>query len=301
MATLRKKALTLPQNGSSGSEDMLKSDSVMNLTKPLLYGIYNDDLLLSLNDQIEINVPPSRNSRLMESEAPEPESLVKLLPIITKVAILALSAYVYNEVVAHIHGNLFTDKQVKETLKLANVFILSFIQKFSLSHYVELPQDLAILDQIFLVVVQGLLFGLLVVVVDRITPKLFSSRILTSNPNPNRKQDVINEVLRSSICFLGISYAVRNLEWKSLLQVSMMWSLINPALWIMLDGTFNGLVTALAVVLAALAVIYWDNASLLTNFEVLHPDDTVSLWLWIASFFFCGSIIFGKIGRSLFQ
>lgn len=301
MATLRKKALNVPQNGGSGSEDMLKSDSVMNLTKPLLYGIYNDDLLLSLNDQIEINVPPSRNSRLMEPELTEAELLVKLLPLTTKVLILAMTAYIYNEVVAHIHGNLFTDKQVRETLKLANVFILSFTQKFSLSHYVQLPEDLAIIDQLFLVVAQGLLFGLLVVIVDRITPKLFSTRILTSNPNPNRKLDVINEVLRSSVCFLGISYAVRNLEWKSLLQVSMIWSLINPALWVMLDGTINGLVTALAMVLAALAVIYWDNASLLANFEIMHPDDTMSLWLWIGSFFFCGSIIFGKIGRSLFQ
>ncbi|CAN3359496.1 protein Nsg2p [Diutina catenulata] len=301
MATLRKKALK-SSGGVSPTPEMQKTDSVVNLTKPSLYGIYNDDSLLSLNDQIEISVPPSRNSKLMhpEEEVPE-EASIKQLPLFTKVVILALSSYVYDEVTRHIHASHFGDKSIAKTLDLANFFILSLLSKTKVSTYVDVSPEFAIIDQVVSSVIQGLVFGLLLVVVDKITPKVFSSRLLSSNPNPDRKFNAINEVVRSSICFLGISYAIRKLEWNSFFQIASVWSLLNPALWLLLDGTANGFLVSVAVAALGCASIYVDNKVLVASFLETNPADNVSLWLWIGSFFFCASIIFGKIGRGLFQ
>lgn len=301
MATLRKKALQLSRSGTPTPDNMSKTDSVVNLTKPSLYGIYKDELLLLLNDQIEINVPPSRNSKLLADE-PVQDDLVTQLPVITKVVILALSAFVYNEVSRHIHANLFSgNTKVAQTLGLANMFIMLVLLKFKLSNYVDLKDNAVTIDQVVGLVVQGLVLGVVVPTIDRITPLFMLERVLSSNPNPNRKINVINEVIRSLICFLGISYAVRRLEWSLFLQVLIVWLLLNPALWLMLDGTINGFLVLLALLALACGQIHLENKNLIEQFVLQNPDDAWLLWLWIASFFFCGQVIFGKLGRGLFQ
>ncbi|OBA21572.1 hypothetical protein METBIDRAFT_32073 [Metschnikowia bicuspidata var. bicuspidata NRRL YB-4993] len=127
-------------------------------------------------------------------------------------------------------------------------------------------------------------------------PTWCTTRMLSSNPNPKRRANLTSDLVRSLIAFLGISYAIRNMQWKSSLQMALTWSLLNPGLWLILDGTLNGFMGSIAVAFGGSAVIYAQSGSQFTG----DSESLFSIFLFIASFFFCGVIIFGKLGRFLF-
>ncbi|KAG7664202.1 uncharacterized protein J8A68_002265 [[Candida] subhashii] len=284
-----------------------KSDSVINLTKPELYGIYNSDSLFGTNvEDMDLYIKTAKPKEKDDSiPARQPPQNLYSLPLLVKFMILAASAFIYNEITKHINYSHFSDNKLANIpLAISNVFVYGFFAKFRIGTYTSIETEFGqTLDNVFALTVQGLAMSLIHPIMDYLLPASFSKRLLSSNPNPTRStsySNLFNDLIRSSITFLGISYAIRKIEWSSFLQVSIVWSLLNPGLWLLLDGTVSGFLASLIGCTAACVVIYLQNYDFVLQYSS-NQEVSIALWLWIGSFFFCGIITFGKIGRGLFS
>ena len=239
-----------PQQANSNPVpgQMGKTDSEINLTRPELYGMYEGDSFVDFNKDIDdsslldldvLNAKKIKANDKTASVATQESSKLTLysLPLPLKLVILATSAYIYNQIIRHINYNHFNENQlVNYPLTITHIFLYAFVSKFKLGNYIDIHDDLLIAgDEILALTLQGLLMASLHPILDKLLPKFFSKRLLSSNPNPSSKSNVSSDLIRSGITFLGISYAIRKIEWSSFLQVSIIWSLINPGLWLLLD------------------------------------------------------------------
>lgn len=299
---------------------MEKTDSILNLTKPSLYGIYNsssNDLTIE-NDQVEeyldglelhikakesnwarsqrISRGPTSRLALTPVSAEETPSSTSPFGVVGRLALVGLAAWAYNEVTRNIHS-IHTDNRDGNI----NEYLVRFLH--SLQPFQELVArygfelvGIAHADFAFAMILEGVALSIVVPLLDRIMPTACTRRMLSSSPNPYKRGNLANDIIRSLIAFLGILYAIRNVEWKSSLQMALTWSLINPGLWLLLDGTISGFVASLLVAGCGSGLIYAQNA---VN-AVSGEGNMAALFLFIGSFFFCGVIIFGKLGRFLF-
>ncbi|EGW31518.1 uncharacterized protein SPAPADRAFT_62099 [Spathaspora passalidarum NRRL Y-27907] len=307
-ATPSMSATTTSESGGDSSARLQHSDSVLNLTKPSLFGLYdNDDFSVSKETEekdMEI-VTRAQENQKKKPTVPTiaPQNLIKL-PLVVKLLILSGSAFLYNEITKHINYKHFSDNKLANIpVTISNIFVSGFLSKFRISTYIPIDSDVGkVLDQLLALTIQGAGMGLLHPIMDRILPTYFTRRVLSSNPYPTYSttySNLFNDLIRSCITFLGISYAIRKIEWSSFLQVSILWSLLNPGLWLLLDGTLSGFLASLLGSFVACAGIFVENFAFVVLYGA-NSEDSIALWLWIASFFFCGIIIFGKIGRGLF-
>lgn len=310
--------------GSSGASSpqgngMAKTDSLVNLTQPELYGIFRNDSNTSLSKEFEedsAEIEFKVNSRLNKSTATtttsssssseakcsKNEDFEKYLPLPLKIVVLTLASFIYNEVTSQINFN-HTQSNYPLTIK----------HLFKISSYIHLDEYLAfvgqskyghLIDETFALMIQGLVMASFHPILDYYLPKSLTKRLLSSNPNPSSSTSystLINDLIRSSVAFLGVSYAIRNIEWSSFLQVAIIYSLVSPGLWLLLDGTISGLIGSLVVSIAACSVVYYQNYQYLNGVGDASPVELVAIWLWIGSFVFGGLIVFGKLGRFLFQ
>ena len=76
-----------------------------------------------------------------------------------------------------------------------------------------------------------------------------------------------------------------------ILQVAIIYSLVSPGLWLLLDGTISGLIGSLVVSIAACSVVYYQNYQYLNGVGDASPVELVAIWLWIGSFVFGGLIV----------
>lgn len=304
--------LSVSSSGTSTPRGMEKTDSVINLTKPSLYGIYNDNSVLNLNrdDEDGNDLPPQGEPQ--PEEKPQEEAAAQLsvftgLALILKIIILTGSAYVYNEVTDHVHANhISVNNQTMEPIIFTQWFLYDFVRRLSPLNYLvktaDSPQTLEVTDRIVSLAIQGLIMSAVHPIMDYILPTVLTKRLLSSNPNPLNNATLTNDLLRALITFLGISYAIRKIEWNSTLQISIIWSLLNPGLWLLLDGTISGFLSSLSSAFIACITIYFQNVDIINR--ILASDNgwekSVGIWLWVGSFFFCGLILFGKLGRALF-
>ncbi|KAF6072435.1 Insulin-induced protein (INSIG) family protein [Candida albicans] len=270
--------------GSSGASSpqgngMAKTDSLVNLTQPELYGIFRNDSNTSLSKEFEedsAEIEFKVNSRLNKSTATtttsssssseakysKNEDFEKYLPLPLKIVVLTLASFIYNEVTSQINFN-HTQSNYPLTIK----------HLFKISSYIHLDEYLAFVGQ-------RLVMASFHPILDYYLPKSLTKRLLSSNPNPSSSTSystLINDLIRSSVAFLGVSYAIRNIEWSSFLQVAIIYSLVSPGLWLLLDGTISGLIGSLVVSIAACSVVYYQNYQYLNG------------------------VVFGKLGRFLFQ
>lgn len=292
-----------PSVSGASTPKMEKTDSVLNLTKPSLYGIYNTSSL-SLNkdnEEVEEYIEGSKLHITAKDAHPEsaqlhPKHTVKTTPgqfvlwLVTRLAIVAFAAFLYNQVTQNIHL-----AHVDGTGLLINQYLENFVEAWKLYQAWVKQYDLEIVDRAVAWSLEGFLLSIVVPVLDKVLPS-FSRRLLSSNPNPYHRGNLANDLIRSLITFLGITYAIRHIEWNSLLQMAMTWSLVNPALWLLLDGTINGFLASTTVAFVASAIIYFQNLGVI----VLDQNSLITIFLYVGSFFFCGVIIFGKLGRFLF-
>lgn len=300
---------------------MEKTESILNLTKPSLYGIYNssttdltleNDVVEEYLDGLELHIrakganwahsqrtPRNSTSSIVPpifSSAPEPSLSMSSLGVVGRLALVALAAWAYNEVTKNIHSTHADGRGAD-----INDFLVRFLH--SLQPFQELVDrygfrlfGIAHADFVFAMVLEGTALSIVVPALDRFMPAVCTRRMLSSNPNPYKRGNLANDIVRSLIAFLGISYAIRNVEWKSSLQMAMTWSLINPGLWLLLDGTISGFLASLIVAACGSGLIYVQNVANSTPVS----DHLPTVFLFIGSFFFCGVIIFGKLGRFLF-
>ncbi|KAI3406718.2 hypothetical protein KGF56_000564 [Candida oxycetoniae] len=260
---------------SNKSNKMEKSASMVNLTEPELFGFFkndsfvnltkdlggslsnsNSDLDLSIGDDKDIasTIPGSSASTNIIASSSGTANAFQTLPFIVKLVILSSSAFIYNEIIKHINYNHFNENQlVNFPLSITHVFLYSFVSKFKVGNYFtdfNSSEVGLMVDAVFALTLQGLLMASFHPIMDRILPSFLSNRLLSSSPDSKTSSssggtNFLNDLIRTCITFLGISYAIRKIEWTSFLQVSIIWSLINPGLWLLLDGTISGFLSSL--------------------------------------------------------
>lgn len=248
--------------------DLHQLDSVVNLTKPELYSLFNsNDSSLEINEQ-DLKIIDEKRKKKEQTEITKE---TKSFNLFTKLFVISITIYGYLNIL-----------QLTQT---TSVLINNHIQSSNSllqSHHIG-----------FL----GISAVILVPLLDKYLLLSGSDRLLSSNPNKSNNKAFYTEIIRSCITFLGINYAIRNLQWSSFLQISSVWSLLNPALWLLLDGTVNGFLSSLLLSTIVCSFILWNNHSYLFSLE--WNSDFWAIWLWIGSFVFGGGIVFGKIGRGL--
>lgn len=104
----------------------------------------------------------------------------------------------------------------------------------------------------------------------------------------------LQTTLRAVVAVAGIVYAIRRVEWTSLLHVLLLWLGLNMALWGYLDASAAGFVVSSATAAVVMAMRIADPTVPLPEHWL---RDAVAVYLWLGSFYFCSSIIFGKVGR----
>lgn len=283
---------------------MQKTESILNLTKSSLYGIYNSSStnLNQENEEVDEYFDGSKlhikskesheTGGKAPSRPPAPDSVpVQIWKGVAKLITVSVAAFVYNEVVKNIHTT-----HAEGHGALINSFLSHFVQSFSLGKKIFGRDQLTQAEYILSLTTEGLVLSLILPILDNNMPARCTTRVLSSNPEPNRRSNLPNDVIRALMAFLGISYAIRNMEWSSPLQMSLTWSLINPGLWLILDGTINGFLSSLIVAICGSALIYAQSGALFEG----DGESLLSIFLFVASFFFCAVIIFGKLGRILF-
>ncbi|ODV61872.1 INSIG family protein ASCRUDRAFT_69597 [Ascoidea rubescens DSM 1968] len=158
---------------------------------------------------------------------------------------------------------------------------------------------------------EGILLGINQPIFDLIFPNSFSISIFKlinketksdyekENANDSKNYVSISSILRTSTAFLGISFALRKLDWKSFEENNNLFILFNLFIWLLLDSTISGFISStLLSVLTTIFVFIFDSD---LHESILKQEyNQYSIALWIGSFFFCGLILFGKVGRFLF-
>lgn len=303
MEQWKSKYKSTPASSGRSSPTMEKSDSVLNLVQPPLYAIYNTSSvsLNKENEEVEEYIEGTelhinakeRHKGLVKPQSPTPRA--KTSPVqtvgwfLTRLIVVAVAAFAYNEVTKNIHAAHSDGNGAR-----INAYLMRFINSWKPFQWFVGNYHIA--DQFLALALEGLLLSFILPALDNIMPLVWTKRLLSSSPDPYRRSNLANDIIRSLIAFLGISYAIRHIEWQSSLQMAMAWSIINPALWLLLDGTINGFMASFVVAFGGSAIVYMKNG-------VDYLDDqesTFTTFLFIASFFFCGVIIFGKLGRYLF-
>lgn len=303
----RKRVLSNSRSGASSGVStpvMEKTDSVVNLTKPSLYGIYHDNLFVDLNK--EDNYPAVQTPPKQPEATGAPEALPHLaVPVlVAKIATLAVAAFLYNSLTTHIHNQHIETLSGFKPLLVTNKVLANFVTSLKPSSLLRclVPEPV---DAVVSLTAEGMVMGLMHPFMDRVLPGPLTKRLLTSNPNRRRTAPaaLFHDLMRLVVTFLGISYAVRKVEWSSSLQVLIVWLLLNPGLWLLLDGTISGFISSVVVAALACLGVYvqsYDAIHSFLNSVLLDQEDFYAIWLWTGSFFFCGLILFGKLGRALF-
>ena len=99
-------------------------------------------------------------------------------------------------------------------------------------------------------------------------------------------------IVRALGAFLGMTYAVSKLD-----IATVFWCIASPFLWLVLDGSRNGLVCAVAAaVLGPLSLVFLGSVSS----DVVNGTEGWHMVLWMAASYFSSSIFFGNLGRRLF-
>ncbi|KAG7191335.1 uncharacterized protein KQ657_003540 [Scheffersomyces spartinae] len=317
---LRKAALT---NNSASTESLIgerkstqlqTSESEVNLIRPALYSIYNTDSVTELSKDDEDNASfiefATKEQLKKHEQQRQQEVLMKnkrtlveeIIITIVKLACMGASAFFYNCLVSYITSRQIDSTEFQQQFNISKGFLQRFIAGFRISRHVDwIPSKLDSIDEIVGLLFQGLVMSLFHPLMDSILPSSMTRRLLLSNPDAAKslRQNFFNDSLRAVVAVLGVSYAIRKIEFNSMWQMSVVWSLLNPSLWLLLDGTLSGFIASTIVTLAGCVRIYFQNKKACQALALSMSSEYHAIWLWISSFFFCGVIIFGKLGRSL--
>lgn len=129
-------------------------------------------------------------------------------------------------------------------------------------------------------------------------------------------------VIRGIGAFAGIVFAIRKLPWASTMQVSLTLALVNPFLWYLIDRSKPGFLLSAAVGLTGSAILMGLNPQIVPtpagfSSDGLHRNgtapsfaepltlgglasqETVETGIWMLSVLFCSCVCFGNIGRRL--
>jgi len=265
-------------------------ETEINLTKAPLYSIYDNDLDKDNNDNeiydsLNSNIEKNKFNKQHEVvHTPKPHFLTRLIKTLSSLIILGLSGILYNQLGQHIHDNHIlvpelASKPLDIGIKISNALLFN-----------------GIVPKWVIYSLEGILFGLIQPIFDKY---IFNSKPASSKSGNSTTFGIdTNSIIRAAVAFLGVSFAVRRIEWNSSIQASIAWSFLSPCLWLLLDGTLSGFITGVFIAsVASASVIVFEGlpANWYQDFEF------TAIMLWLGNFFFFGLIIFGKIGRYLFE
>ncbi|AAS53414.1 AFR043Wp [Eremothecium gossypii ATCC 10895] len=243
------------------------TDSMSMLTKPQLFGIYDEEIVESEDTEIYEEAKKSAGRMLDDMGSVGARSRVrtrsqKYMHLVSSLVILGISGIAYHQLSRNLHDNDllhedFTSRPLVLGVKLCQQ--LSFGMLPTWAGYA----------------VEGILFGSLLPAVD------YWRRISVGKVN-------LSGVLRSINAMLGVSFGIRRVEWSSSLQASGAWFLLDGILWLFFDGSFSVFLLGFAVGLVTAVTCYEE----ITDFSQL---------LYFIDFYFLGLLFFGRLGRYLYQ
>ncbi|BAO40378.1 Protein NSG2 [Kluyveromyces marxianus] len=241
------------------------SDSFHTLTKPTLFGLYDDDVVKSEDTEIYEEVKKTSNEK--GSVAGKEEERLKSLPSVSTVAttwiVLSAAGIAYHELSKNLHDNheLHNDFTSHPLLLAATI-----AQSLSFGY---IPPWVAY-------AIEGIVFGSIVPILDWLFG-IFDTNSIS-----------ISSVLRSTNAMLGVSFGIRRIEWSSSLQASGAWFLLNIVLWLFFDGTFTMLISGIAIGLITCLTCYH------------HITDNAQL-LYFVDFYFLGLLFFTRLGKYMYR
>ncbi|KAK9480062.1 insulin-induced protein-domain-containing protein [Lipomyces japonicus] len=141
----------------------------------------------------------------------------------------------------------------------------------------------------------GLFLGTVFPIADTLLPGVLGPKKPSS---PSASMFGWSTIVRCVGIFIGVSYGIRRLPWNSTLQGAAVLAVLNPVLWYVLDTSVNGFVLSTLTAILGTSVFAWAYPSHLPH-TFGWTEDYISVVIWIASIFFCSSIMFGTIGRKL--
>lgn len=248
------------------------------LTAPGLSSIYengNDESYTDLYEELSANLGKHDDEPELIHRK-KTSCLYRVLHIAFSLTVLGSLGLLYNQVGQHIHDNhILVPQLASKPLNIGYNIINSI-----LGGRASTP---------LLYAIEGVFFGALLPVFDKY--------VFKSSSKSNGVLDSSN-IIPSAVAFLGVVFAVRKIEWTSSIQAAVAWSMLSPCLWFLLDGTTAGIVTG--TLIGTLASI---SVAIVEGLPVAFYKDLefIATMLWLGNFYFFGVIIFGKVGRYLFN
>ncbi|SCU85449.1 LADA_0D07558g1_1 [Lachancea dasiensis] len=241
------------------------NESISSLTRPQLYGIYDEDIANSEDNEVyeEARKSVSRSGSAVggggrggyHRRRNPVHSLVSL-------ALLGLAGIGYHELSKQLHDNHELHAELASRPLALGVEVCRTVS------FGMVPTWLAY-------ALEGVVFGSLLPLLEAL-----GGRPLHSNTS-------FASLLRSTHAMLGVAFGIRKIEWSSSLQASGAWFLLNIVLWMFFDGTRSMLAVCVAIGAIASATCYRD----VTDYSQM---------LYFMDFYFLGLLLFGKLGRYLY-
>lgn len=225
-----------------------------------LQSIYDKDIDKA-NDESIYDIHPGANSAPQQQQQHVNHRKLQYLKKVLTLVILSVFGNLLNILINNIHDN---------HVILSNLINLKF-------SFFNLPEEVTFsIIGVFLGIYQPLMLKLFNLNLH--LTKLSFSRIL--------------------IIFLGLIFAIRKIQWDSVLQLSFLWSFLSILIYYLIDNSLKNLLLTLVSTLVLVVSILLSNTSattITTNNELLIP-----VVIWLTNIIFLVILIFGLVGRHLF-
>ncbi|CCF58651.1 hypothetical protein KAFR_0F00540 [Kazachstania africana CBS 2517] len=239
-----------------------KEDSVVTLTKPQLFSIYDKEVIINDQDYNRVRDILARKSDGKTFK--DRKVHVNAINVIFAGLVLFCLGVVFAIISEEIYDNCsLTNGVLSITLNKINTWMNEYVT--------GTPKCVTY-------GILGVLCGFVIPIVDN---------ILNIDKRQIKNND-FNSILKCLNAMLGICLGIRNIEWSSSLQASVAWCLLNIILWLFLDGTES----------IALVGIVISLTSCVISFQQLFDVTEI---IYIVDFYFFSFLVFGKMGRYLFR
>lgn len=223
--------------------------------------------LYEIYENDDLNTSVDEIYRDLQSNLTKSETLIIEKKIVKKTSLISILFKILSSlIILSLLGNLYNQLY----LHLFNSYNLKFNH---FSYYLNLDSSL---NNYLIHSYIGVFLGLIIPIID-----------LLSNRKDN---DNLSTIIRPLVAILGILFAIKKIDWISINQISIIWLFLNLGLWAFIDSTL--LILSYSLALSVLG--------LLLNNAILFDLNYNEIFL-IVDYLWFGGLLFGKVGRSLFN
>lgn len=321
------------QSDGVQSTSMKVTPSVVNLTKPELYGIYQEEgeFIDSDEDEDESeniynNLPAglyrSISHHIEESKnthEKEQTSAQKYGTFVFKIILCCVMLSIAGNLMFYFAEELYESNPVLPNI--TNYRILYFFQDLLKKKGGYSDTEVRLIGNALQSITIGFASFLLAELLTLILPQWIldvearnHEAAKSKNIDQSKKQQACSTIgqkvqnfltlifdsnlVRSMVSAVGLAYCFKKYQWTSKWQVVLIWSTMNVLIWLGLDSTIIGFVSSACL---AVGVMVLDGSLKSDVSQDLLNGDTLSDLLWIGSFVFIGQIILGKIIRLIYD